>query len=94
MTTKAGKGDGERGFQFPGRFEITAVGDATADLRARVPQLLESAGVTVLHETVSHRHSSGGKYISVTVSFECPTREAYEAAHRVLRAEAAVHYTL
>jgi putative lipoic acid-binding regulatory protein len=83
-----------RGFTFPGRFEITAVGDTSGDLKARVPELLESAGLTVLHETVRHRHSREGNYISVTVSFECPSREKYEAAHAVLRAEEAIKYTL
>ncbi|HEX7342532.1 MAG TPA: DUF493 family protein [Rhodanobacteraceae bacterium] len=89
-----GSGPKEHGFVFPGRFEITAVGDTAADLKARVPQLLESVHLHVLHETVRHRHSRDGNYISVTVEFECPSREKYEAAHTVLRAEAAIKYTL
>lgn len=89
-----GADEGQRGFTFPGRFEITAVGDAAVDLKARVPQLLEEVGLDVLHETVRHRHSRAGNYISVTVSFDCPTREKYEAAHAALRAESAIKYTL
>lgn len=86
--------DEQRGFVFPGRFTITAVGDAAADLRARVPELLQSVDIKVLHESVRHRHSREGNYISVTVDFDCPSREAYEAAHAVLRADEAIKYTL
>ena len=83
-----------RGFQFPGEFEITAVGSASADLPRRVPQLLERAGLHVLHETVRHRHSGAGNFVSVTVTFRCDNREQYEAAHHALRADAEIRYTL
>ena len=64
-----------KGFRFPGEFEITAVGNASAGLPTRVPQLLERAGLHVLHESVRHRHSGGGNYVSVTVGFRCDNRE-------------------
>lgn len=83
-----------KGFRFPGEFEITAVGKAEADLPSRVPQLLERAGLDVLHETVKFRHSGGGNYVSVTVGFRCDSREQYDSAHAVLRADEAVRYTL
>lgn len=88
--------DATRGFQFPGDFEVTAVGSASeeADLKARVPRLLEDAGLTVLHETVRHRASSGGAYISVSVTFHCETRADYERGHGALRADPHVRYTL
>ncbi|MCW8806492.1 MAG: DUF493 family protein, partial [Rhodanobacter sp.] len=79
------KQDGQ-GFQFPGEFEITAVGSASANLPTRVPQLLEQAGLHVLHESVRHRHSAAGNFVSVTVSFRCDSRQQYEAAHHALRA--------
>ena len=84
----------ERGFSFPGVFEITAMGDASADLKARVPQLLADVGLKVLHETVSHRPSREGNFVSVTVSFHADHREQYEAAHHALRADPAVRFTL
>ncbi|MFK2878628.1 YbeD family protein [Rhodanobacter hydrolyticus] len=83
-----------KGFRFPGEFEITAVGKADADLPARVPQLLERGGLHVLHETVRHRHSGGGNYVSVTVSFRCDSREQYDSAHAALRADPDIRYTL
>ena len=84
----------ERGFQFPGDFEITAVGDAEADLMARVPVLLEKAGLKVLHETITHRPSRKGNYLAVRVQIHCQSRQQYEAAHSALRADAAIHYTI
>lgn len=89
-----GDDPGERGFTFPGQFEITAVGDAAADLKARVPRLLVDAGFTVIDEVVRHRHSRNGNYLSVTVRFQCPSRERYEAAHAALRADPTVRHTL
>jgi len=83
-----------KGFQFPGEFEITAVGSASADLPSHVPQLLERAGLHVLHETVRHRHSGAGNFVSVTVTFRCENREQYEAAHHALRANADIRYTM
>jgi putative lipoic acid-binding regulatory protein len=83
-----------KGFQFPGEFEITALGDASADLPRRVPHILEGLGLHVLHETVSQRASREGKFASVTVSFRCDTREQYDAAHAALRADPAIRYTI
>ena len=50
----------EHGFQFPGVFEITAMGPANAGLETEIPRLLAAAGIAVLEETVSWRESSGG----------------------------------
>jgi len=83
-----------KGFQFPGEFEITAVGNTSANLPELVPQLLQSVGLQVLHETVRQRESSGGNYVSVTVSFRCDNREQYEAAHQVLRDSPDIRHTL
>ncbi len=89
-----GKEQAAQGFQFPGEFEITAMGDAEAGLKERVPQLLEKAGLKVLHETVSHRPSKQGNYIAVRVQIHCDSRDQYEAAHAALRADEAIHYTI
>src|SRR5690606_20845770 len=48
----------DHGFQFPGDFEITAMGPASAGLEVEVPNLLRAAGLTVLHETLASRPSS------------------------------------
>jgi uncharacterized protein len=82
------------GFQFPGVFEISAMGPASARLEQAIPGELAAAGLTVLHETVRSRPSREGRYVSVTVSFRADSREEYEAAHNVLRAHPDVKWTL
>ncbi len=83
-----------QGFQFPGEFEITAMGNASANLPTHVPQILERVGLHVLHETVKHKTSRESNFVSVTVSFRCETREQYDAAHAALRADPDIRFTL
>ena len=84
----------QRGFVFPGVFEITAMGSASAQLETAIPHELERAGLTVLHETVSSRASSAGRFVSVSLSFKANTRAEYEAAHEALRAHPEIKWTL
>jgi len=83
-----------QGFQFPGSFEITAMGNAAANLRARVPEILRGLGLSVLEASVRERPSREGNYVAVTASFTCPSHEKYEAAHAALRADPDIRYTL
>ena len=83
-----------QGFQFPGVFEITAVGNAAADLAARVPALINTLGLSVLDGSVRSRPSREGNYLSVTLSFTCPNREKYDAVHETLRADPDIRWTL
>ena len=83
-----------QGFQFPGVFEITAMGRADADLERRVPEIVESIGVSVLAGSQRVRPSREGNYVAVTVAFTCPSREKYDAAHSALRADPGIRYTL
>ncbi|HEX5959860.1 MAG TPA: DUF493 family protein [Rhodanobacteraceae bacterium] len=87
------KKDGQ-GFQFPGSFEITAMGNANANLRERVPEILRGLGLSVLEASLRERPSSQGNYVSVSVVFNCPSREMHEAAHAALRADPDIRYTL
>lgn len=87
------KKDGQ-GFQFPGSFEITAMGNAGANLRERVPEILRGLGLSVLEASVRERPSSQGNYVSVSVVFNCPSREKHEQAHAALRADPDIRYTL
>jgi putative lipoic acid-binding regulatory protein len=83
-----------QGFQFPGSFEITALGNAGANLRERVPAILRGLGLSVLEASVRERPSSQGTYVSVSIVFNCPSREKHEAAHAALRADPDIRYTL
>ncbi len=89
-----GNDEQTKGFEFPGVFEITAMGPASAGLEAVIPRELEQAGLVVMHETVRSRPSTAGRFVSVTVSFRAESREQYEAAHHALRAHPEVKWTL
>jgi uncharacterized protein len=84
----------EQGFQFPGAFEITAIGKAHAGLEERLPEIIVSLGMAVLNGSLRTRPSNEGHYISVSVTFTCPSREKYDAAHAAVRADPAVRWTL
>ena len=83
-----------QGFQFPGSFEITAMGEAGGHLRERVPEILRGLGLAVLEASVRERPSREGNFVAVTVTFTCPSREKYDAAHTALRADPGIRYTL
>ena len=83
-----------RGFQFPGVFEITAMGPAEARLEQVIPRELADAGLTVMQETVRSRASSAGRFVSVTISFRADSRAEYDAAHVALRAHPDIKWTL
>jgi putative lipoic acid-binding regulatory protein len=91
MTTETEK---QHGFVFPGIFEITAMGSASAHLETAIPDELVKAGLTVMHETVSSKTSSAGRFISVSISFKANSRTEYEAAHTALRAHPEIKWTL
>jgi len=84
----------EHGFQFPGIFEITAMGPVAARLDAEIPRLLAAAGIRVLDESVSVRASSGGRYVAVKLHFHARDRAQYDTAHVALREHPEVKWTL
>jgi putative lipoic acid-binding regulatory protein len=84
----------QQGFQFPGVFEITAMGSASAGLEQKVPRIIESVGLAVLAGSVRVRPSREGNFVSVALSFTCPSREKYEAAHAALRADPDIRWIL
>jgi putative lipoic acid-binding regulatory protein len=84
----------EHGFQFPGDFEITAMGPAGIGLEDEIPALLEAAGLAVVRETVAARASSGGKFVSIKLTFRAESREQYDAAHTALREHPEVKWTI
>lgn len=84
----------DQGFQFPGVFEISAMGAVAADLETKVPAIVEGVGLSVLAGSVRAKPSREGNYVSVAVSFTCPSREKYDEAHAALRADPAIRWTL
>jgi putative lipoic acid-binding regulatory protein len=84
----------DHGYQFPGIFELAAMGLADKDLQNELPRLLASTGVEVLEERISWKHSANGKYVSVRISFKAGSREQLDAAHQALRSHPEVKWTL
>ena len=84
----------DHGFQFPGTFELSAMGAANIGLEHELPRLLQLSGVDVLNERISWKHSSNGKYVSVRIAFKADSREQYDAAHTALRNHPEVKWTL
>ena len=92
MTTPTS--DPQRGFQFPGTFEVTAMGAADAALDSLLPTTLEGLGLKVDRGSLRQRPSSKGNYVSVAISFYARSRADYDAAHEALRACPQVKWTL
>ena len=86
--------DEGRGFQFPGTFELSAMGAAEKDLETVLPTLLLDAGIEVLHQSVQWKLSSTGRYVSVRISFRAVDRSQYDLAHQVMREHPEVKWTL
>ncbi|PPU77797.1 MULTISPECIES: YbeD family protein [Xanthomonas] len=84
----------DHGFQFPGTFELSAMGAAGRGLEAELPRLLAATGVELLQESISWKHSSSGKYVSVKIGFRAENREQFDAAHQALREHPEVKWTL
>ena len=84
----------DQGFQFPGVFELSAMGASEADLQVELPKLLEEAGMKLISESINWKESSTGKFVSVRISFEAATREDYDRAHELLRSHPEVKWTL
>lgn len=84
----------DQGFQFPGAFEITALGHADADLESRVPQIIDGLGLNVMAGSLRSKPSREGNYHSVSLTFTCPDRETYDAVHAALRAEPGIRWTI
>ncbi|OEY99702.1 MULTISPECIES: DUF493 family protein [Stenotrophomonas] len=84
----------EHGFQFPGQFELNALGQANIGLEHELPNLLTAAGIDVVSEKITWKTSSNGKYVSVKLVFKAESREQYDAAHEALRGHPEVKWTL
>jgi len=83
-----------QGFQFPGRFELSAMGAADGGLEQALPALIEALGLVVDRASLRARPSRAGRYVSVCIAFEANSRADYDAAHAALRAHPAVRWTL
>ncbi len=72
--------------QFPCRFPIKAMGRAEADIAALVVDIAMRHAHDFDPASAVTRISSGGKYISVTVTINATSRAQLDAIYRALHA--------
>lgn len=82
------------GFQFPGLFDVTVMGDADIDLLALIDAELKRHALERVHRDPAEKRSSGGRFRSVSASFMCGSREKLESLHQSLREHPAVKWIL
>ena len=78
--------DQPEGMTFPCEFMLKAMGLHEPGFDALVVEIIERHGPQVRDGAVSHRPSSNGKYVSVSVSFQADSREQLDAIYDALTA--------
>lgn len=81
-------------YDFPGAFELSAMGAADAGIAEALPGLVEAAGAQVLAGSLSSRASSGGNYVAVRISFLASDRGQLDAVHAAVREHPGVKWLL
>lgn len=72
-------------YEFPGAFELSAMGASDAGIAEALPALVEGAGAQVLAGSLSTHPSSNGNYVAVRISFLAASREQLDAVHDAVR---------
>lgn len=86
--------DRETLLEFPCRFPIKAVGKANKDFDTLVVQIVRRHAPDLNEGAVTLRESSGGKWVSVTVTIEATGKDQLDAIYRDLSAHAKVVWAL
>lgn len=76
--------------EFPCRFSIKAFGTKDTDFEAIVFQLVHTHVAELERDDLTHRLSSGGRYIAVTVSIVAHSKAQLDAIYKDLSAHSAV----
>lgn len=80
--------------EFPCDFPVKAMGYATPDFEEHVIGVVTRHASLALPRQVATKESSGGRYLSVTVSVEARSREHLELIYSELKADKRVVYIL
>jgi putative lipoic acid-binding regulatory protein len=70
--------------EFPCQFSVKAMGLAAADFDSIVVQIVRRHAPDMGEGSVRVRPSSGGKYLSVTVTFEATSKDQLDAIYQDL----------
>jgi hypothetical protein len=86
--------DGETLLVFPCAFPIKAVGKADGDFESLVVEIVRRHAPGLDRSTVRVRGSSGGNWVSVTLTIEATSKAQLDAIYRDLTAQAQVVWAL
>ncbi|MES9936238.1 MAG: DUF493 domain-containing protein [Sedimenticola sp.] len=70
--------------EFPCRFSVKAMGHATPDFDALVAGIVARYVPNLGEGAVKTRESNGGKYLSVTVTFEATSKQQLDNIYQAL----------
>jgi len=71
-------------FEFPCTFSVKAMGLATDDFDMLVVEIVNRHVLQLSEGAVKTRTSSGGKYVSVTITFEASSKAQLDAIYQDL----------
>lgn len=80
--------------EFPCDFPVKAMGYATEDFEEYIVSVVTRHASLAKPRQVSTRESSGGRFLSVTVSIEARSREHLELIYSDLKSDKRVVYIL
>lgn len=80
--------------EFPCDYPVKIVGDATADFRVLVEDIVERHAAGFARERTTERFSANGRFVSVTVAIVATGPEQLQALFEDLKATRRVHMVL
>ncbi len=86
--------DTDSPFEFPCSFPIKVMGRHEPDFEALVVAMIEGHVGSIPAENVRSRESSGGRYLSVTVTVTAESRAQLDDVYRTLTASEQVLFVL
>ncbi|BDZ74708.1 MULTISPECIES: HP0495 family protein [Methylophaga] len=80
--------------EFPCDFAIKAMGEASEELDSIVVEIVRRHVDDIAEGAVSQKHSSGGKFTSVTVTIRATSKPQLDAIYQDLSDHDAIKYVL
>lgn len=80
--------------EFPCDYPIKIVGEAAADFRLLVEEIVERHAVGFARERTTERFSANGRFVSLTVAIVATGPEQLQALFEDLKASGRVHLVL
>ena len=81
-------------YEFPGVFELSAMGSTEAGIEQALPELVEAAGGQVLAGSLTVKPSRAGNSVAVRISFLAADRPQLDAVHLAVQNHPGVKWLL